>query len=869
MKKLLSSLAEFLTGSSVSGPVIGIISFIIVALFSLTQVYDLFELKLYDIRFTIKPRTAQWDRLTFLDIDDNSINSIGQFPWPRSVYAAGLEVLKEAGIRQVAFDIQFPDESPAMVDRARAAGLIEKASKGKRLARADIEAAIIDNDAALAKAIAGQAHFVLPYSFQKERFIEKESNAAKRHETAKARELFTARASIPVPADRKSLYAGLVDPDRVAIMYPIAPVVSQTRLFGFVDSDFDPDGISRRIRLVRNFNDRLYFHMSIVMLMDLCGVKMERVEVVPGAHITLKDAVDPVTYKKGDITIPIDRRGMFYINWAGDFKSAFRHVPFYSLIEYGDVRAEIHDFFDTREKESGTSARADLREQLESQRAAFASAADPAAKSAAAEAVRALRAKIRETELALASSVFEEIKATKEKIKGGSTRELAESLAGLENYAKAIRLVIDTEDLQDHVAIAGLTATATQDIGVTPLSSEYLMVGTYHNIINTILQRKFIVRVKDYINYLIMFVIALFIGLVVQRMNARNSLVTIAVSFIVINAANTAAFAISLIWVDQLGTSLALLLPSITITSIKFVKEESQKRFIKLAFSHYLSPSVIENIIKDPDSFKLGGESRTITTFFSDVAKFSTISEKLAPTELVALLNEYLSEMTDILLGYDGTIDKYEGDAIMAFFGAPHFFPDHARRACYTALDMQARLAQMRKKWKEQGRDELYVRIGMNSGEAVVGNMGSRTRMDYTVMGDSVNLASRLEGANKFYGTQIMISEFTRREVGDAVEVRQLDRIRVVGKEEPIIVFELMAKKGELTGQQRDLLDKYNTGLELFQAREWEKAKNSFRAGLRVVPDDGPCKTYVERCTEFAKAPPPKNWDGVYRLKSK
>jgi CHASE2 domain-containing sensor protein len=268
MKKILSALAELLNRSSISGPVIGVISFVIVALFSLTQVYELFELKLYDIRFSIKPRTAQWDRLTFLDIDDNSINSIGQFPWPRTVYAAGLEVLKEAGIRQVAFDIQFPDESPAMVDKAKAAGLIEKASKGKRLARADIDAVIIDNDAALAKAIAGQAHFILPYSFQKERFVEKEADAAKKHEAAKTREFFTARASIPVPADRKALYRGLIDPGRVAIMYPIAPLVSQTRLFGFVDSDFDPDGISRRIRLVRNFNDRLYFHMSIVMLMD-------------------------------------------------------------------------------------------------------------------------------------------------------------------------------------------------------------------------------------------------------------------------------------------------------------------------------------------------------------------------------------------------------------------------------------------------------------------------------------------------------------------------------------------------------------------------------------------------------------------------
>ena len=288
-----------------------------------------------------------------------------------------------------------------------------------------------------------------------------------------------------------------------------------------------------------------------------------------------------------------------------------------------------------------------------------------------------------------------------------------------------------------------------------------------------------------------------------------------------------------------------------------------------MAFSHYLSPKVIDSIIKNPEAIKLGGESRRITTFFSDVAKFSTISESLSPTELVSLLNEYLSEMTDIILGYDGTVDKFEGDAIMAFFGAPQVFPDHAARACFAALDMQRKLSEMRARWREQGRHELFVRMGMNTGEAVVGNMGSRTRMDYTVMGDSVNLASRLEGANKFYSTGIMISEFTRADAGDAIEVRQLDRIRVVGKEEPIVVYELLARKGELDSDTRDMLEKYDAGLDHFKEREWDKARSLFRAGLKIIPGDGPCATYVERCTKFMKSPPSRNWDGVYRMKTK
>jgi adenylate cyclase len=251
------------------------------------------------------------------------------------------------------------------------------------------------------------------------------------------------------------------------------------------------------------------------------------------------------------------------------------------------------------------------------------------------------------------------------------------------------------------------------------------------------------------------------------------------------------------------------------------------------------------------------------------VAGFSTISEKLSPQELVSLLNEYLSEMTDIILSYNGTVDKYEGDAIIAFYGAPLPFDDHAIKACLAAVDMKKRLAEMRESWRARGQQELKVRMGMNTGNAVVGNMGSRTRMDYTMMGDSVNLAARLEGANKFYETYAMISHTTYEAAKDHIEARKLDMIRVVGKEEPITVYELLGRKGHLSDYMHEMMVKYNEGMELFNNRDWQGARNAFRAGLKVVNDDGPCKVYVERCSEYLKKPPSKTWDGVYRLKTK
>nr|HPR38509.1 adenylate/guanylate cyclase domain-containing protein [Spirochaetota bacterium] len=291
--------------------------------------------------------------------------------------------------------------------------------------------------------------------------------------------------------------------------------------------------------------------------------------------------------------------------------------------------------------------------------------------------------------------------------------------------------------------------------------------------------------------------------------------------------------------------------------------------FIKGAFSRYIAPDVIEQIMEHPESLELGGENRRITTFFSDVAGFSTISEKLTPPELVKLLNEYLSEMTDIIISHGGTIDKYEGDAIMAFYGAPHPYVDHELRACLAAIDMKKRLRELQEHWRNIGQHELFVRMGMNTGMAVVGNMGSRMRMDYTAMGDSVNLASRLEGANKVYGTTAMISENTYNAVKEHVETRRLDFLRVVGKTEPIGIFELLGMKGSLPQKVYDALEHYNKGMDYFRERQWKRAMNAFHDALKILPDDGPSKTYVKRCEEFMKKPPSQKWDGVYTMKSK
>ncbi|MDT8447891.1 MAG: adenylate/guanylate cyclase domain-containing protein [bacterium] len=314
---------------------------------------------------------------------------------------------------------------------------------------------------------------------------------------------------------------------------------------------------------------------------------------------------------------------------------------------------------------------------------------------------------------------------------------------------------------------------------------------------------------------------------------------------------------------------LAMMLGSFTINVYLFIQERKERSFIQGAFGQYLSPAVIEALVEDPDKLSLGGERRVMTAYFSDVAGFSTISESLTPEELVNLLNYYLTDMCDIISKYDGTVDKFEGDAIIAFWGAPLDQPDHATRTCWASIDMQKRLTLMREELKAEGRPLLNVRMGINSGPMVVGNMGSKTRMDYTMMGDAVNLAARLEGANKFYKNYSMISEFTYELAKDDIDVRELDRITVVGKDEPIVVYDLLERKGMTSGIKADVVEAYLNALKYYKAMRFKEAAILFQKVLKIDPNDGPSIVYFERCKQLMKNPPAADWDGIWRLTEK
>jgi adenylate cyclase len=287
------------------------------------------------------------------------------------------------------------------------------------------------------------------------------------------------------------------------------------------------------------------------------------------------------------------------------------------------------------------------------------------------------------------------------------------------------------------------------------------------------------------------------------------------------------------------------------------------------SWQQYMSKNVIDQMLGSGDMPTYGGERRELTVLFSDIRGFTTYSEKHSSHQVVAKLREYLTEMVDVIFKNDGTLDKFVGDEIMAIYGAPHFYKEHAEKACLTAVEMIQRLRQLQKRWAAKQQEYFQIGIGINSGKVILGNLGSSQLFDYTVIGDDVNLGARLEGANKQYGSTIIISESTQRLVRKRAKVRELDLVRVKGKRKPVKIFELRGMD-KLPQIEHDLIiDVYLQGLSYYKKQKWYEAMTEFKRVLRYFPTDGPTRVYIKRCLDFIENPPAENWDGVYEFTSK
>jgi adenylate cyclase len=349
-------------------------------------------------------------------------------------------------------------------------------------------------------------------------------------------------------------------------------------------------------------------------------------------------------------------------------------------------------------------------------------------------------------------------------------------------------------------------------------------------------------------------------------------------------AAAPALLAVTAIWaavavlaLRRFNLVLAMGLPLIqvlsmflTATTYRFFSEERAKRKARESFSRFLAPAIVDEVLGREGSLKLGGEKRELTALFADIRGFTTISERLDPHRLLELLNQYLTPMTEIIVSrHQGTLDKYMGDAIMAFWGAPQAQPDHALRSCRAALDMLEDLEQLRQGWRTAGLPDIDIGIGLNTGAMSVGFVGSQDRFyNYTILGDAVNLASRLEGANKLYGTRIIIGQNTYDLVHEQVVARQLDLVRVKGKLEPVRIYELM---GLAPASAADIafIEAFGWGYGAWRAQRWDEAMVHFREADRLRGGDDCAQLYLARCEQMRREPPGPDWDGAYTMESK
>ncbi len=420
------------------------------------------------------------------------------------------------------------------------------------------------------------------------------------------------------------------------------------------------------------------------------------------------------------------------------------------------------------------------------------------------------------------------------------------------------------------IVVVGATATGIYDLRVTPFSPVYPGVELHATVIDNILQRRFLEQSAwtTFIDLCSIVVFGMIMGISIPRVKAAQGVILAIIitgGFIVGNAL---IFAKYNIWLNMVYPVLTMMTIYLVITVYRYFTEEREKKKVRGAFQYYLTASVINELLKDPSKLKLGGDKKDLTVMFSDIRGFTTISEKLTPEELVRLLNEYLTAMTDIVFKYDGLLDKYIGDAIMAVFGAPLEQPDHALRSCRTALEMMATLKTLQEKWAEEGRPHVDIGVGINTGDMVVGNMGSNMRFDYTVMGDNVNLSSRLEGINKEYGTHIIISEYTYEVVKDQMFCREIDSVRVKGKKLPVKIYELICERPE-AAEHEEYVRRFHQGLEKYKAARWDEAIACFESVLEIRPADPPAKLYIQRCRELKEHPPEGEWDGVFTMTRK
>jgi adenylate cyclase len=424
------------------------------------------------------------------------------------------------------------------------------------------------------------------------------------------------------------------------------------------------------------------------------------------------------------------------------------------------------------------------------------------------------------------------------------------------------------EFFEGTICLVGPTAPGLGDIKSAPADRTLPGVYIHATLLANLIQEHTVVRMGPGLAILAMVLLGAVAAWFAMRFRITFGLLAATAIFLIGLFFTFYAYTRWAYWAELFRPSIGLVGGYTAAMAYRYFTEERQKRVVKGAFQQYVSPAVVDEMLLNPDKLTLGGERRELTVLFADIQGFTGFSEKLDPEELTTFLNRFLTKMSHVIFDHHGTVDKYIGDAIMAIFGAPLPSEDHAANGVRAALDMHKALKEFRQEWADMLPDTFDLKLGLNTGLMVVGNMGSDIRFDYTVLGDNVNLAARLEALTRQYGVSLLISEFTHEAVGgNGFLMRELDRVRVKGKDLPVTIYEVLAEEGggDATPDLRQRIETFNSALHLYRSQQWDEAL----AGFQALHSDPAADVFADRCSYFQDDPPEADWDGVWVMKTK
>jgi adenylate cyclase len=873
------------------------------------------ESGVYNGFLALRPDPPRDAHLVLVDVDDQAVSAVGTWPISRSITADGLLLLKEMGAAYSVFDIEYVNTSPRGVN-ASVLGQTLPAQLTEGIGKLadntnDIALALKSRRYPLSEAPNLAAEFRKAAEAQTKAFIDSLQSIVVDNDARLARSasifgnafltinMQTAPDQTIDPAYKKTAVEKFAlkgvkgqefVKNYVEISPVIEPILSQSKGIGFTNVSIDGDGVRRRIDLLKRYGDAVFPQLGFGPFLSFVG--NPSITVTPDSFV-LKGAKYP-DGKTYDVTIPRAEDGSVLINWPhAKYEQSFRHLSFYYLYTHEQLFADLVGNLKARQTWGYLDQYQGSTPLVDQARALTQLHDDLLSGEAPGEAIADYRAGrdgfLKEVGAYLDSKPDENMLGQLKEVlaqKGLSADQKTEYekiQADLPDwfaktrdvYQKLMKIRTETKGglggLEGTICFLGNTNTGSTDLGTNPFSSNYANLGTHASVVNMLLARQFLDDASPWWSWLVGVAGAFALTFFLKGKKPVISLSVgggVAVAAVVVFAI---VFITTGLYLPVIPMGFLLVFTFLGTTAFQFLNTEKEKGFLRSAFSRYLSNEVIKQIIANPDQLQLGGQEKVMTAVFTDIKGFSTISEKMTATELVNLLNQYLTSMSDIILDLGGTIDKYEGDAIIAFFGAPLNLEDHARRACLAAVRMKRVENDLNQKFlgEQIAPSPLLTRIGINTGRMVVGNMGTNRKMDYTIIGDAVNLAARLEGVNKLYGSWILMSEDTKNEIGDVIVTRKLDRVRVVGKSVPIRLFQAVEEKGHLPEGMADLLETYHQALEHFEERRWTAARQGFEACLKLDPNDGPSVRYLKLAQDYEKTPPPDSWDGVFKMESK